>query len=362
MVPRWVSFLFVMLFEFFSTRRSGQIQFLKLQIKLLKKKLPGNRVILSPEDRALLMKAGADIEHDIHDVLGIVSVKTYKQWRRDEAAGKEAKRVGRQRIAESLRELIVYMAKENVGWGLRRIIGELKKLALRCSRTTARRVLIDEGILPDPSRHAPKGVVTPWRTFVAGHVNTMVACDFFVKNVLTPLGIKTAYVLAFIHLGSRKVLVSPATIAPTGDWMQQQARNVKMWAEEQGIDVRFLLHDRDIKFTDAFNEMFKREDGGVVKTPIMAPIANCYIEAWIGSLKRECLNHFWCWSEKHLDHIVDSYVNYYNTARPHQGLGNVPIPDREKPPPIDTATEPVGKIGCQEWLGGLLRHYYRQAA
>jgi len=109
-----------MLIEYFTTRRSGQIQFLKLQIELLKKKLPGNRVILSPEDRALLMKAGAEIEHDVHDVLGIVSVKTYKQWLRDQAAGKEAKRVGRRRIAESLRELIVYMAKENVGWGLSR--------------------------------------------------------------------------------------------------------------------------------------------------------------------------------------------------------------------------------------------------
>lgn len=132
-----------------------------------------------------------------------------------------------------------------------------------------RRVLIDEGVLPDPNRRAPKGAETPWRTFVALHVNTMVACDFFCNSVLTPLGMQMAYVLAFIHLESRKVFASPATLNPTGEWMQQQSRNVKMWAEEQGIDVRFLLHDHDTKFTEAFDEAFKREDGGVVKTPIM---------------------------------------------------------------------------------------------
>ena len=75
MVPRWVSFLFLALAEHLSVRRNAQIQFLKLQVELLKKKLPGNRVILSPEDRKLLLKAGAEMEHDVHDVIGIVSVK-----------------------------------------------------------------------------------------------------------------------------------------------------------------------------------------------------------------------------------------------------------------------------------------------
>ena len=144
--------------------------------------------------------------------------------------------------------------------------------------------------------------------------------------------------------------------------MTQQSRNVRMWAEEEGIDIRFLLHDHDTKFTEAFDAEFNREDGGVVKTPIMAPIANCFIESWIGGMKRECLNHFWCWSTGHLDHIMSEYVRYHNTHRPHQGLGNVPIPDKGKEPPAEVDTEPLGKVGCEEWLGGLLRHYYRKAA
>jgi putative transposase len=362
MIPRWISFLFIMLSEHFSARRCAKIKFLKLQLELLKKKLPGNRVILSPDDRVLLLKAGEEIEHDVHDVLGIVSVKTYKQWKRDQAAGKEAKKVGRRKLSDTVRETIIRLAKENVGWGLRRIVGELKKLTIKSSRTTVRRVLIDEGVLPDPNRRAPKGAETPWRTFVALHVNTMVACDFFCKSVLTPLGMQMAYVLAFIHLESRKVFVSPATLNPTGEWMQQQTRNVKMRAEEQGIDIRFLLHDHDTKFTEAFDEAFKREDGGVVKTPIMAPIANCFIESWIGSMKRECLNHFWCWSTGHLDHIVSEYVRYHNTHRPHQGLGNVPIPERDKELKFQDNTEAIGKIGCQQWLGGLIKSYHREAA
>ena len=361
MLPQWVQLLLILMQEYWSTRRSAQIQFLTLQVELLKQKLPGNRVILSPEDRERLLRAGAILNHEVHDVMGIVSVKTYQQWLRDQAAGKQPRRVGRPRLTASLRVLILRMARENAGWGMRRIVGELRKLALTPSRSSIRRILVDEGLLPDPGRHAPKGVVTPWRTFVAAHVNTMVACDFFCKKVWTPLGTKLAYVLVFVHLESRKVFASPATLHPTGEWMQQQSRNVRMWAEDQGIDLRFLIHDHDTKFTQAFDETFKREDGGIVHTPVMAPIANCYAESWIGSLKRECLNHLFCFSLGHLDHITQTYVHYHNTVRHHQGLGNVTIPQTGLPPTVCTAT-PTGKIHKKEWLGGLLKHYYRKAA
>ncbi len=240
-------------------------------------------------------------------------------------------------------------------------MGELKKLAVRASRSSVRRVLVDEKILPDPDRHAPRGMQTPWRKFIAIHMNVMVATDFFCKTIWTPLGRKTAYVLSFIHLDSRKVFLSPNTCNPTGEWMQQQARNLSMWAEEERIDVRFLIHDRDSKFTEAFDEHFHRLDGGTVRTPYQAPIANCYIESWIGSLKRECLNQFFCFGLRQLDHIVQIYVSYYNIYRPHQGLGNRPLgvpEDRSQ----HAREIDAGVIQCQHWLGGLLKHYYRQAA
>ena len=80
-------------------------------------------------------------------------------------------------------------------------------------------------------------------------------------------------------------------------------------------------------------------------------------------MRRECLNHLFCWGVRYLDHVVDTYVKYHNTVRPHQGLGNVPIPERDQAPAAAPGnTEPIGKVGCDEWLGGLLKHYYRQAA
>jgi len=117
-------------------------------------------------------------------------------------------------MPESLRELIIRLARENAGWGVRRIVGELKKLAVKSSRSSVRRVLVEEDILPDPDRRAPKGVQTPWDKVIGIYMNVMVACDFFCKTIWTPLGRKTAYVLAFIHLASRKGFLTPSTCNP----------------------------------------------------------------------------------------------------------------------------------------------------
>ncbi len=341
-----------------STR--AQIRFLKLQLEILRSRLPGNRVIPDPVERKRLMKIGAELRHAVEHTLGIISIKTYRRWLREECGSRQPRKVGRPRLTRSLRELILRLARENVAWGARRIVGELKKLAVKTCRSSVRRVLVDVKILPDPDRHAPKGVLTPWRKFIAIHMNVMVACDFFCKTVWTPLGKRVAYVLAFIHLDSRKVFLSPSTLNPTDEWMRQQARNASMWAEDEGIDVRFLIHDRDTKFAEAFDEHFRRDDGGPVLTPYGAPIANCFVESWIGSLKRECLNHFFCFSLRQLDHIVQTYALYHNEFRPHQGLGNRSVGAGGDPPPETAEVEPRS-VRCQRWLGGLLKHYHRQA-
>jgi putative transposase len=192
----------------------------------------------------------------------------------------------------------VRLANENNNWGVRRIVGELRKLALTPSRSTVRRVMIDEGLPPYPDVRAPTGMPTPWRTFVSMHVNTMVACDFFCKAVWTPLGKRMAHCLMFIHWGSRKAFVSPATFHPNEAWMQQQARNAMMWADDEGIDLQFVIHDRNTKFTESFNALFEATGAKIVRSPIQSPIANCYAESWIGTLKRECLNHFFCFGLK----------------------------------------------------------------
>jgi len=363
MLPRWVQVLFALLAEAWSARRDAQLQFLKLQIQLLRQKLSDNRVILSPEDRLRLLKAGSALGHAVDDVLEIVSVKTCRRWIRQQRAGTMPGRVGRpKRMTRWLRKLILRLARENPGWGVRRIVGELRKLAITPGRSSVRRVLVHEGVLPDPQRHAPRSVVTPWCSFIAMHMNSLVACDFFCKMIWTPLGKQLAYALAFIHVSSRKVFVSPSTFHPTGDWMRQQARNVSMWAQEQHLQLRFLIHDRDTMFTAAFDEPFRQSDGttGVVKMPFRAPIANAFAESWIGQFKRECLNHFMCLSLQYLDHIVQTFVSYHNTVRRHQGLGNVP-PFRYGQMPPTGIDPPQGRVGSRvdranKSLDGLMQY------
>ena len=362
MLPRWLMAVLMLLTEAWSARRDTQIQFLKLQIELLRAKVPGDRVILAPEDRARLLRLGGSMGHQVHDVIGIVSVKTYRRWVREQASGRTPGRVGRPRkVTASLRALILRLARENAGWGVRRIVGELRKLALTPSRSTVRRVLESEGVLPDPDRQAPRGVDTPWRTFVAAHLNCMVATDFFCKTVWTPMGKRLAYALLFIHLGSRKVFVSPSTYHPTDEWLQQQARNATMWMDEEGLESQYLVRDRDSKFTERFDEHFRNAEHEIIRAPYQAPIANCYAESWIASLKRECLNALWCFSSRQVDYIVQTYVKYHNTMRPHQSLGNVPLDQVEQLPPVDVVGE-IGSVRRHELLGGLLNHYERKAA
>ena len=361
MLPRWLTVLLVMLQEMWSTRRDAHIRFLKLQVELLKERLPGNRVVLDPDERRRLMKVGVELDHQVEHTLDIVSIKTYRRWQREDRIGREPGKVGRPRLTKSVRELILRLARENSGWGVRRIVGELRKLALRPSRSSVRRVLVEEKILPDPDRCAPKGMQTPWRNFIAMHMNVMVACDFFCKTLWTPLGKRVAYVLTFVHLESRKVFLSPATLNPTDEWMRQQARNVDIWAQEEGIDLRFLVHDRDAKYSQAFDEHFHRDNGGVVLTPYQSPVANSFAESWIGSLKRECLNTFLCFGLRQLDHIVQTYAMYYNRFRPHQSLGNRP-PVADNTLPTQRAEAGGESVRRQCWLAGLLNHYYYDAA
>ncbi|MBI1336410.1 MAG: transposase [Phycisphaera sp.] len=367
-IPSWVMVLFELLAEAWSARRDDRIRFLKAQVELLRQRMPGNRVILTPEERSRLLRLGASLGHRVDDLIGIVGVNTYRRWVRDQLAGQSSKRVGRpRRMSASLKALILRLAHENTGWGVRRIVGELRKLALIQSRSTVRRVLVDEGLLPDPDRQAPKGVTTPWRLFVDTHINTMVACDFFCKNIWTPLGKRLAFGLVFIHLGSRKVFTSPSTYHPTEEWVKQQARNVTMWLEDEGVEATHLIHDHDTKFTESFDRVLKANRVDIVKTPFLAPIANCYAESWIGALKRECLNHFVCFGLRHFDHIVQTYSDYYNRLRPHQGKGNIPLTMSHDPIPIRATESPpptneVGAVHRHALLGGLLNHYERKAA
>ncbi len=301
----------------------------------------------------------------------------------EQREGHKAGRVGWRTVARNVRELVVRLARENVGWGYRRILGELMKLRVCVARTTIRRIYREEGLTPSPNRRG-RAEETAWRRFIRLHMNTLVACDFFTKSVITPIGVRLAYCLAFIHLGTRKVFLSPCTYHPHEQWVQQQARNAMMWLDEQQLRAEFILHDRDTKFTFRFDQMFRSAGVQRIRSPRMVPEANSFAESWIGSFKRECLNHFMCFSLGHFNHIKCEYAHFHNTHRPHQGLGNRTVPVAATGPPAQSldsirppdkvagprvsssfsnaadALEP-NDIRCHRFLGGLLRHYYRAA-
>jgi len=380
---RWLYILPHLLSEAQVARRDARIRFLKAQIDILRRKLGGNRVIPSPADRARLLSLGSELNHNVADVIGIVTPQTYSRWVTELRHGRKPGWVGRRTIARNVRELVVRLARENVGWGYRRILGELMKLRVCVARTTIRRIYREEGLMPSPNRRG-RAEETAWRRFIRLHMNTLVACDFFTKSVITPIGVRLAYCLVFIHLGTRRVFLSPCTYHPHEQWVQQQARNAMMWLDEQQLRAEFILHDRDTKFTFRFDQIFRSAGIQRIRSPRLVPEANSFAESWIGSFKRECLNHFLCFSLGHFNHIKCEYAHFHNTHRPHQGLGNLTVSEAATGPPIralDSTGSPkkiaglslpnsilnnadsfeLSDVRCRRFLGGLLRHYYRAA-
>ena len=225
----------------------------------------------------------------------IVQPETYRSWLRKKSRGLALKRSGRPRIDEVLHRLVLRLGMENVRWGYRRVVGKLRKLGYFVSATTVRKILRESGYPPSPN-WGQNPLPIPWTTFIHAHAESIVASDFFTKKVHTLRGTMTAYVLVFIHLGSRKVYCSAPTYSPNGEWVMQQNRNASMWMEEEGIAPRFLLRDRDRKYPDNLNDFWKASGVRCLKSPPRAPKANAFVESFIGSLKRECLNHFVCFS------------------------------------------------------------------
>ena len=342
--------------QFYNPRHNAQIRLLKAQIKILQVRVSGSRIITSPAEKSELLRLGAACDHRVDDIMLIVKSTTYRRWLNQLKNGKIFKSVGRPKLTQELRDAAIRMAKENILWGYCRIVGELKKLGFYAGANTVKRILNEAGIYSSPDKGRSKPEI-PWNTFIQAHMETVIACDFFTKDVYTIMGKKTAYVLIFIHLGSRRVHCSSATYTPDSVWVTQQARNVMMWSDDLGVKPRFLIRDADTKFSGKFLEVWKSEGVRVIQIPHRAPRVNAFAESFIGTIKKECLNFFLCFSLSQLDYICSSWLRHYHGARPHQGksIGNNVL---------DVNFKPVrdGPIKCREDLGGLIKSYYREAA
>ena len=356
MTNQFAVLLWAMLAHFFDPKHNAQIRLLKAQIKILQDRLPAKRISPSPEEKKEILRLGAICDHNIDELMMIVKPATYRRWLKKTKKGESFKRLGRPRLTKELRDMAIRMAKENLLWGYRRIAGELKKLGLYAGATTVKRILTESGINPTPEKEKKKPPL-PWLVFIKAHMESLIACDFFTKDVYTPTGKITAYILVFIHLGSRRIYCSPPTYSPDSAWVTQQARNTTMWCDDLGIKTRFLIRDADTKFSGQFKEVWKSEGVRVIQIPHGAPQANSFAESLIASIKREILDFFICFSIDQLNYIIRCWVSHYNTSRPHQGqgMGNNVLD-------VDFKPKREGPVHCKETLGGIIRSYYREAA
>jgi putative transposase len=223
------------------------------------------------------------------------------------------------------------------------------------SQTTIKNILKEEGIKPGPKRG--RGT---WDEFLKIHAQTLWQVDFFSKAIWTPTGLRQAFVLAFIHLGSRRVFCSPCSFQPDGRWMVRQAEALIEQARDAGLPLKYLVRDRDCMYVRDFDAAFERVGVSVEPTAPRAPNQNAFIERWIKSIQVECLNHFMVIGQKHFDHLVSCCQNFYNSLRPRQALDNRPLVGAW--PEVDDPFVAGEQIVCRESLGGVLRHYERIAA
>jgi putative transposase len=171
--------------------------------------------------------------------------------------------------------------------------------------------------------------------------------------------LRRLYVLFFIEHDTRRVHLAGVTANPDSRWVTQQARNLLLVLEERGRRVRFMLRDRDAKFTRSFDDVFRSEGGEVLMTPVQAPKANAYAERWVRTVRAECLDWLLIVGRTHLEQVLRVYVEHYNRHRPHRSLG-LAAPDRPAGLAVVGEDQP-GQVRRRNLLGGLL-HEYRPAA
>jgi putative transposase len=234
--------------------------------------------------------------------------------------------------------------------GIRRILEELKKLRIHfVSQSTIRNILKEEGINPSPKRGAGT-----WNEILRIHAETLWQVNFFSKMIWTPKGLRQAFVLAFVHVGSRRVICSPCSFKPKAKWMVRQADAIIEQARDAGLQMKYLVRDRDGMYVRQFDAVFERVGVCVEPTAPHAPNQDAFIERWIKSIQVECLNHFIVFGQKHFDHLVSCYLSFYNAVSPHQALDNRPLSGCW---PVDDDPFTEGeRIVCRESLAGVLRH------
>jgi transposase InsO family protein len=332
-----------------SPRRSLEIEnaVLRHQLAVLRRRV--KRPQLRRRDRVFLVAASRVLPRERWSSF-LVTPQTLLRWHRELIKRKWTYRrrsIGRPPVDPEFRDLVIRLGRENPRWGCVRIQGELRKVGIRLGATT-RTILRKAGLGPAPRRNEPT-----WTEFLRSQAEGIWACDFFTVETAW---LRTLYVLFFIELGPRRVHLAGVTAHPDSAWLTQQARNLALAGDLD--NVRFLIRDRDTKFSGPFDEVFRTEDVRVIRTPVRAPRANAVAERWVETVRAECLDHILVVSRRHLARVLNDYIRHYNEDRPHRTLelaspaGQLPL----------SPTPCLSDIRRRDVLGGLIHEYHVEAA
>ena len=301
-------------------------------------------------DRAFLSALGRLLPTSLRK-LRLVSPRTLMRWHARLVARRwtyPRRQPGRPPVPQPIRALVLRMARENPTWGYRRIQGELVGLGHRVAASTVWTILKSAGIDPAPLRSSPT-----WRQFLTTQAHAILAVDFAHVDTIF---LRRLYILVVIEHDRRRVHIAGITTHPTGAWVTQQARKLLMDLGDHVDQFRFLIRDRDSKFTTAFDAVFAGADIAVIRSPVRAPRANAIAERFIGTLRRECLDQLLITGARHLGLVLHEYLEHYNTHRPHRSLDQHP-PAGRTPPPSGATVRPLRR----DRLGGLIHEYLQVA-
>jgi putative transposase len=243
----------------------------------------------------------------------------------------------------------VRLATENPTWGYRRVHGELVGLGYQIGASTVWKILHAAGIDPASRRTGPT-----WAQFLDAQAQAIIACDLFHLDTIT---LHRLYAFFVIEHATRRVHILGVTAHPTGAWLTQQARNLLMDLDDAHRRFRFLIRDRDSKFTAAFDAVFAAIDIQIITTPVRAPRANAIAERFVGTIRRELLDRLLIINRRHGAAVLREFQRHYNDHRPHRSLGQA-APLRPLPRSAPTG---ICKIHRRDRIVGLLHEYQHVA-
>ncbi len=339
---------------FLNRRQQGAIDYLREENRVLREMLGGRRLQLTDEQRRRLAIRGRELGRAVlAGVATLVTPDTILAWHRRLVARKWTYADGAHGNAAAMKAItkhVVRMAKENPSWGYDRLQGALKNVGHTVCPNTIKRILLRNGIKPAPDR----GRRTPWNAFIKAHARAIFAADFFTTEVWTTRGLVTHYTLFVIHHATRAVRIVGTTVHPGELFMDQVAKLLVDPVDGVLRRARFLIMDRDSKFTATFRAILEETGVQTLLSPACAPNCNAFAERFVKSIKDECLDRMIFFGTTSLDRALREYEAHFLEERNHQGIGNELID------PVLGDAE--GVVARRERLGGLLNYYYRRAA